>query len=632
MKTDPFQNNQPSNNTTQIFKSDKALILNNINIIARSSDGYINATQMCQAGGRLFADYKRLSQTQAYLQALSMSMGIPIDLLLTTISTGLNDYRGTWVHRKVAYHLAQWISPIFAVQVSNWLDELFITGRVELGNELSNEELESKYQEKIAKMEEDFKLKLEEKDKEIRKITLNHEQFLKRQKRTVYEIGNVVYFVSNKAFTSYSNSNYIKVGEATQKSEEEDSAFMRRLSTYNTGSPFNFDVEGLFYIKQNKIIEQHVKDKFKQNMNPTNKEWIKDVPITVLKKFVKDLCNMLEYDYKEISCPEVNKIEEVFEEENEEVVVKETEELENESEEFEENCDEVEDSQSNDESDDETEEDLEEPEDIKKYRGIKSSIDNYSDVKLIELCKTYNLKYNGLKDYKKKRVEDFLNTKIQDYEKIQSSKKVKTITKEDVELYDKYSTYLSKLEKYTKEDLDKISVEFGIHKTSKHSKETKIENVKTVLLQKLQEYSGREEDIKLLIHSEKIKYQLNQNLTKVDMLKICESFCLPSSRSMYTINSIREKLNEYLKTHNILVDKNNSYFQECSKCFVIKELNHKNFFNEFLTKDRHSNPTKNGLGNICIHCLHNIKNKPPNEAERHRQFRIKKKVNQIISS
>ena len=50
-------------------------------------------------------------------------------------------YPGTWVHRKVGYHLAQWISPKFAVQVSLILDELFITGKVELkpADEIDNE-------------------------------------------------------------------------------------------------------------------------------------------------------------------------------------------------------------------------------------------------------------------------------------------------------------------------------------------------------------------------------------------------------------------------------------------------------------------------------------------------------------
>ena len=40
--------------------------------------------------------------------------------------------QGTWIHRKIAYHLAMWVHPPFAVCVSNWLDELFTTGSVKI--------------------------------------------------------------------------------------------------------------------------------------------------------------------------------------------------------------------------------------------------------------------------------------------------------------------------------------------------------------------------------------------------------------------------------------------------------------------------------------------------------------------
>jgi predicted GIY-YIG superfamily endonuclease len=120
-------------------------------------DGFVNATQLCKAGGKLFADYNRSKQTQDYLQALSSNMGIPItgSCVMGIPITGLIDIQqgginqGTYVHRKVAYHLAQWISPQFAVQVSNVLDELMITGHVELGNEKSNAEIETTYNKKL---------------------------------------------------------------------------------------------------------------------------------------------------------------------------------------------------------------------------------------------------------------------------------------------------------------------------------------------------------------------------------------------------------------------------------------------------------------------------------------------------
>ena len=89
----------------------------------RAIDGYVNATAMCRAVGKLFADYRRLGVTQAFLEELSRSMGIPIDLLVFTNASGLNEHRGTWVHPDVAINLGQWCSPKFAVAVSRWVRE-----------------------------------------------------------------------------------------------------------------------------------------------------------------------------------------------------------------------------------------------------------------------------------------------------------------------------------------------------------------------------------------------------------------------------------------------------------------------------------------------------------------------------
>lgn len=93
----------------------------------RAKDGYINATAMCKASGKAFADYERLASTQAFLAELSRSMGIPMDLLVSKVVTGPNDMRGTWVHPQAATHLAQWASPRFAVMVSQWVIE-WMTG------------------------------------------------------------------------------------------------------------------------------------------------------------------------------------------------------------------------------------------------------------------------------------------------------------------------------------------------------------------------------------------------------------------------------------------------------------------------------------------------------------------------
>lgn len=89
-----------------------------MSLIQREEDGYINATALCKMSGKLFNDYSRLSTTKAFISELSRSTGIPVDLLKVATLKGKNEERGTYVHPKVAIHLAQWLSPKFAVFVA----------------------------------------------------------------------------------------------------------------------------------------------------------------------------------------------------------------------------------------------------------------------------------------------------------------------------------------------------------------------------------------------------------------------------------------------------------------------------------------------------------------------------------
>jgi KilA domain-containing protein/P63C domain-containing protein len=88
-------------------------------------DGYFDATVMCRAVGKLFADYRRLDTTQEFLKVLSSDMGIPISQLIVSIRGGPYELRGTWIHPDAAIHLAQWCSPKFAVAVARWVWEWF---------------------------------------------------------------------------------------------------------------------------------------------------------------------------------------------------------------------------------------------------------------------------------------------------------------------------------------------------------------------------------------------------------------------------------------------------------------------------------------------------------------------------
>ncbi|WP_340618858.1 KilA-N domain-containing protein [Xenorhabdus entomophaga] len=94
---------------------------NNVVIAQRAYDGYINATAMCKAAGKNFADYSRSKNTSDFISELSVDMGIHITELIQTVRGGFPELQGTWVHPQVAINLGQWASPKFAVLVSKWV-------------------------------------------------------------------------------------------------------------------------------------------------------------------------------------------------------------------------------------------------------------------------------------------------------------------------------------------------------------------------------------------------------------------------------------------------------------------------------------------------------------------------------
>lgn len=106
--------------------------------IPQRHDGYINATAMCQAGGKQWSEFRRLKQTEDYVEALESVLGIPRTLLIVTEQAYGKEYQGTWVHPRLASRLAQWVSAEFAVVVDGWVIDI-TTGVHPMPNEVSHE-------------------------------------------------------------------------------------------------------------------------------------------------------------------------------------------------------------------------------------------------------------------------------------------------------------------------------------------------------------------------------------------------------------------------------------------------------------------------------------------------------------
>jgi hypothetical protein len=93
---------------------------NDAPISRRDSDGYADATAMCQANGREWKAYHRTDRTTDYITALADATGVAADQLVISTTTGPNHLRGTWIHPRLAVDLARWISPQFAVWMDGW--------------------------------------------------------------------------------------------------------------------------------------------------------------------------------------------------------------------------------------------------------------------------------------------------------------------------------------------------------------------------------------------------------------------------------------------------------------------------------------------------------------------------------
>ena len=153
------------------------LILNNQIIQFREIDNYINATQLCKAGGKKLSHWINLDNTKELINILASNAGIPaLDLIDKKVG---GNHNGTWIHPDLAIQLAQWLSPQFAIQVSCWIRELFTKGNVSVNLQ-------------ILKEKENIIKDCEKRIKILENLTL------KRHKRIKYPESNVVYIITDK--------------------------------------------------------------------------------------------------------------------------------------------------------------------------------------------------------------------------------------------------------------------------------------------------------------------------------------------------------------------------------------------------------------------------------------------------
>ena len=196
-----FNDDDIKNDDNDIVCSE--ITINDIVIISRPIDHYIDATQLCKAGGKKFEDWLSLDSTKEFTREIESIRGIPSLLLIETNKGDTSRFRrGSWIHFDLSIQLAQWLSPTIAIQVTSWLRTLF-KETLDIDIHLLREK------------ERDLRLK----DKRIKQL---ENVCLSKQRRVDYQEHNVIYLLTTDDHLS--RRTYI-IGKAKN--------LTTRLSTYN---------------------------------------------------------------------------------------------------------------------------------------------------------------------------------------------------------------------------------------------------------------------------------------------------------------------------------------------------------------------------------------------------------------
>ena len=273
----------------------------------------INATALCKAGNKLIGDYLRNKHTKEFLNVLESDIGISIGGLIQDNSPmgisigGLiqnlpGSHSGTWVHRKVGYHLAQWISPQFAVKVSTILDELFISGSVSLGNEKSINEIEMLYQQQLKELQE----RVDKNQVDYHKLLVKHNSTLKNHRYIKFKESGPCFYIIEQGIPCECKYNVTRkkfgvAGLSKVENEHEKDSIDDRLKSHRTNWP-QLKINYIIFVKEAEIIEQSIKRIYVNEINPNGHEIIEGVSTEQLIASITKIIESLGIsDYKVLS-------------------------------------------------------------------------------------------------------------------------------------------------------------------------------------------------------------------------------------------------------------------------------------------------------------------------------------------
>jgi hypothetical protein len=93
-------------------------------VIIMRKNGYVNITKLCQQYGKLFKNWLGNDSSKELVSFVSSLAEISADVLMVLVKGGqLPETRGTYVHPRLAPHIASWISPKVGVIVADIVNE-----------------------------------------------------------------------------------------------------------------------------------------------------------------------------------------------------------------------------------------------------------------------------------------------------------------------------------------------------------------------------------------------------------------------------------------------------------------------------------------------------------------------------
>ena len=83
--------------------------------------GWVNATAMCKANNKTWSNYWKTDKAKSFAGKVSTALLSGSPAIISIEGGNEKDLQGTWVHIKVAIHLAMWISDDFALWATDVL-------------------------------------------------------------------------------------------------------------------------------------------------------------------------------------------------------------------------------------------------------------------------------------------------------------------------------------------------------------------------------------------------------------------------------------------------------------------------------------------------------------------------------